>query len=301
VSVGYHLAGLTADVPGDVAPASGTIVFGPGDEEKQVTAQVQGDRSSEPDESFRLVLTSPVASGGRLVLPARSTVATIQDDDGGGAADTIAPTTTATADPRANDAGWNSADVTVTLSATDDEGGSGVKEIAYELAGAQTGHETVAGAHASVKITADGTTTVTYFATDEAGNVETKKTLVVRIDKSAPTVSCTADPGTLWPPNHQLVPISVDVQVDGAASAGGFTLASVTSNEPDDAPGGGDGNTTGDIQAFDLGTTDTAGFLRAEREGSGSGRVYTLTYVGHDRAGNERTCTATVSVPHDRG
>jgi hypothetical protein len=189
----------------------------------------------------------------------------------------------------------------VSLTATD-EGGSGVKEIAYALAGAQTGAGTVVGEKASVKITAEGTTTVTYFATDTAGNVETKKTIVVRIERSAPAVTCSADPGVLWPPNHQLVAVNVAVHVDdGGGGAAGFTLTSVTSNEPDDARGGGDGNTVDDIQGFELGTADTAGFLRAERDGAGSGRVYTLTYVVRDQAGNERTCAAIVNVPHDRG
>jgi alpha-tubulin suppressor-like RCC1 family protein len=307
VSVGYHLAGVTADVPGDVASAEGTLVFQPGDEEKRVTAEVKGDSTVEPNEAFRLVLADVVASGGRLVLPARSTVAIIENDDEDAPpppppppGDSVAPSTAATADPAPNAAGWNSGDVTVTLAATDG-GGSGVKEIAYELSGGQTGSGTVAGAQASVKVTAEGTTTLTYFATDKAGNVEAKKTLVVRIARSAPTVSCTADPGALWPPNHQLVPITVSVQVDGTPATTGFTLTSVTSNEPDDAPGGGDGDTTGDIQGFDVGTADTAGLLRAERAGSGSGRVYTLTYSARDGAGNESTCTATVRVPHDRG
>jgi hypothetical protein len=255
---------------------------------------VQGDRASEPDEAFRLALTNVVATGGRLVLPARTTVATILDDDTGAAADTTPPTTTAGADPAPNASGWNSGDVTVTLAATDEAGGSGVKQIAYALAGAQTGGATVAGAQTTVKVTAEGTTTLTYFATDQAGNVETTKTLVVRIDRSAPSVSCTADPGVLWPPNHKLVAVAV-------SGAAGLTLTSVASNEPDDAPGGGDGNTTGDIQGFDVGTSDTSGFLRAERDGNGPGRVYTLTYAGQDAAGNDRGCTATVTVPHDQG
>jgi len=74
----------------------------------------------------------------------------------------------------------------------------------------------------------------------------------------------------------------------------------VLEREPDDAPGGGDGNTTGDIQGFDVGTSDIAGSLRAERAGTGPGRVYTLTYLGRDQAGDESTCTTTVTVPHDR-
>jgi len=159
-----------------------------------------------------------------------------------------------------------------------------------------------AGAQASVEVTAEGTTTLTYFATDGAGNVEAAKTLVIRIDRTAPTLSCKAGPGILWPPNHELVAIAVNVRVeDGAAGASGFTLSSVTSNEPDDAAGNGDGNTTGDIQGFDLGTSDTAGLVRAERAGTGTGRIYTLTYVARDGADNESTCATTVTVPHDGG
>jgi len=217
--------------------------------------------------------------------------------------DSVPPTTVATADPPANGQGWNTGDVTVGLAATDNDGGSGVKEIAYRLTGAQTADTTVSGALASVRITTEGTTTLTYFATDKAGNVEAKKTLVVRIDTTGPALSCSATPGTLWPPNHKLVPVSVACRVDdgGGSGASGFTLLSVTSNEPDDAPGGGDGDTTGDIQGFVIGTADTTGLLRAERAGSGSGRVYTLTYSARDRAGNERTFRAAVRVPHDQG
>jgi hypothetical protein len=68
----------------------------------------------------------------------------------------------------------------------------------------------------------------------------------------------------------------------------------VTSNEPDD--GLGDGDTANDIQGWQLGTADTAGFLRAERSALGSGRVYTLTYEGADVAGNRARCSATVVV-----
>jgi hypothetical protein len=69
------------------------------------------------------------------------------------------------------------------------------------------------------------------------------------------------------------------------------------SNEPDDAPGTADGATTGDITGWSAGTADVSGQLRAERSTSGHGRVYTLTYVARDVAGNQRTCTTTVSVP----
>jgi hypothetical protein len=41
--------------------------------------------------------------------------------------------------------------------------------------------------------------------------------------------------------------------------------------------------------------------LRAARNGSGSGRVYTVTYTLTDAAGNSSELSATVTVPHDRG
>jgi hypothetical protein len=210
----------------------------------------------------------------------KSPVATIVDDDTAATpADTQPPVTTATGAP----AGWARANVTVTLSATD-TGGSGVKEIAYTVAGVT---KTVAGATASVPVTAEGTTAIAYAAKDNAGNVESQKTVAVRIDKTAPTVTCTANPRTLYPVDHKLVPITVTVKVsDSRSGPAGFTLTSVT------------GGPAADIQGFDVGTADAAGQLRAEDGGARAGRVYTLTYTGRDAAGNQRTCTTTVTVPH---
>lgn len=105
------------------------------------------------------------------------------------APDTAKPTSTAALSPQANDAGWNNGDVTVTLSATDDDGGSGVEKITYSASGAQTIAETPAsGSSVDVTLDREGTTTLTYYATDKAGNVEAPKTLTVKIDKSAPTL-----------------------------------------------------------------------------------------------------------------
>jgi len=40
--------------------------------------------------------------------------------------------------------------------------------------------------------------------------------------------------------------------------------------------------------------------LRAERDGSGSGRSYSVTYRAVDAAGNARAATSAVDVSHDR-
>jgi hypothetical protein len=96
-----------------------------------------------------------------------------------------------------------------------------------------------------------------------------------------------------------MVAVNTTVLVtDTGSGPAGFTLLSVTSNEPDE--GTGDGDFANDIQEFDVETPDTDGFLRAERSSPGTGRVYTLTYEGKDGAGNAATCTVTVAVPHDQ-
>jgi hypothetical protein len=68
---------------------------------------------------------------------------------------------------------------------------------------------------------------------------------------------------------------------------------SVTSDEPVD--GTGDGNTSPDWVIID----DHQVRLRAERDGGGDGRVYTITITSTDDCGNTTTATTTVLVPHD--
>jgi hypothetical protein len=212
-------------------------------------------------------------------------------------ADAIPPATGVTSLPAANGAGWNRSPVSVTLTATDNDGGSGVKEIRYTASGAQTIPETtVAGQQTSVEIGAEGVTTLTFFAIDNAGNTEQAQILTIRVDQTAPTLSCTVTPNQLSPPNHKLIAVGASVALsDALSSPAGFSLVSVTSSEPDN--GLGDGDTARDIQGFAAGTPDTRGLLRAERSGIGSGRTYTLTYEGLDTAGNSARCALTVAVP----
>src|SRR5207302_16325 len=86
--------------------------------------------------------------------------------------------------------------VTVNLSAVDNAGGSGVKQVSYSLSGAQTSGNVVAGNSAAVTVSAEGTTTLTYFATDNCGNQETTRPLVINIDKTPPTVTYAGNAGS---------------------------------------------------------------------------------------------------------
>lgn len=101
--------------------------------------------------------------------------------------DTIAPNSLASISPASNSAGWNKGNVIVNINSTDNENGSGVKEITYGASGSQTIPGVVtAGSAANLQITSEGNALVNYFAKDNAGNTETVKNLAVKIDKTAP-------------------------------------------------------------------------------------------------------------------
>jgi len=103
------------------------------------------------------------------------------------------------------------------------------------------------------------------------------------------TVSVDVSPKVLWPPNHKMVNIDVDIQTNGFAQ-----VIKVTSNEPDN--GLGDGDTAGDIKLTRKGLA-----LRAERSGKGDGRVYTILVRATDICGAVGYASTTVTVPHDKG
>jgi hypothetical protein len=148
-----------------------------------------------------------------------------------------------------------------------------------------------------------GAHAITLKTTDRAGLTGFASVTVRVIDTLPPSLALLADPGVLWPPNHGLVPVDVAWQAGDACDAAGVVvqLVSVESSEPDDAAGNFDGATTGDVQEADAGVTDTSLVLRAERDGRGSGRVYTLIYRAQDPSGNTTTALASVTVPHDLG
>lgn len=136
--------------------------------------------------------------------------------------------------------------------------------------------------------------------TDQAGNNANAAPLTVKLDKTAPSCVASVTPNSIWPPNHKLVNITSAVAVtDALSGTGGFTLLSVTSNEPDSGLNRED--VANDIQAWSLNTADTSGQFRAERSDTGTGRTYRLTYQGKDLAGNTGSCNNTVLVPHDQG
>jgi len=106
-----------------------------------------------------------------------------------------------------------------------------------------------------------------------------------------PTISgVSATPNTLWPPNHKMRRVTIGYTATDACSCS----LRVASNEPVNSIG--DGNTQPDWVVLDSHHVQ----LRAERQGPGSGRVYTITITCTDGR-NTTTATTTVRVPHDQG
>ncbi len=135
-----------------------------------------------------------------------------------------------------------------------------------------------------------GTRTVGCSVTDRAGNSATAAFTVTVRDTTPPVIGkVVPSPNVLWPPNHKVVPVAVRYSVTD--SSGATCALAVTSNEPDN--GLGDGDTRGDWRV--VSPTEVA--LRAERAGTGQGRVYTLTVTCTDAYGNASTADATVMAP----
>jgi hypothetical protein len=123
------------------------------------------------------------------------------------------------------------------------------------------------------------------------------------VDTIAPIITLNGQTIELWPPNHQYHTVNLtDLVASATDNCNGnllssVVIASVSSDEPEEDPNGGDGNTLNDIViAPDCKSVQ----LRAERDGNLNGRVYTITFKVTDSAGNVGTVTAKVSVPHSQ-
>ncbi len=140
------------------------------------------------------------------------------------------------------------------------------------------------------------TASVTSFTPDPdlSNNSATATTTA---SNPAPTITnATADPSVLWPPNHRMVEVTISYDVtDNCPLPPGSCTLDVTSNEPVLAHGS--GHTSPDWIVVD----DHHVLLRAERQGNGNGRIYTITITCTDSGGNSSTEDVEVTVPHDRG
>jgi len=106
------------------------------------------------------------------------------------------------------------------------------------------------------------------------------------VSAAQPTIAC------LWPPNHKLVSVGI-IGVSDSEDNATISIDSITQDEPTN--GLGDGDTAVDAVINADGTV----LLRAERSGSGNGRVYHIHFTASDLEGSA-SGVVTVCVPHDR-
>lgn len=112
-------------------------------------------------------------------------------------------------------------------------------------------------------------------------------------DSTPPVVGLRLSTTVLWPPNHKLVPVGLTIEAkDECTPAANLVVRSchATSSEPGD----------GDASVVMSGPFSGTAWLRAERLGGGSGRVYTIRCEVADTSGNVGIGGGTVVVPHSQ-
>lgn len=139
---------------------------------------------------------------------------------------------------------------------------------------------------------AAGTVGATLTATvtdDDGGSASASRSLT--FNRAPVCAGVDSSLATLWPPNHAMRLIVLGGATDPDGDTLTYAITSVRQDEPLNS--GGDGDTSPDA----LLGANGALWLRAERSGTGDGRVYTIGFRVSD--GNA-SCTGTVrvSVPH---
>jgi probable HAF family extracellular repeat protein len=116
-------------------------------------------------------------------------------------------------------------------------------------------------------------------------------------DVTPPVIhALSATPDRLWPPRHDLVPVTLTVtSTDDSGDPPTCHVVSVSSSEPD-ASGEAD-DVPGDVQLVDA----LSVLLRAERLETGAGRAYTVVVACSDAAGNSAEAATQVHVPKSGG
>jgi uncharacterized protein len=137
-------------------------------------------------------------------------------------------------------------------------------------------------------ITSLGTFTVTAsFAGDSVYAPSSTAATVTVSDTTPPTItSVTPSATSLWPPNKRMAPVTIAVNaVDVVDTHPVCRVSKVSANE-------------GSSADWSIASADTV-LLRADRNGAGSGRVYSVTIACRDASGNVAAGTTRIVVPHD--
>jgi hypothetical protein len=145
--------------------------------------------------------------------------------------------------------------------------------------------------------------TLTYRATDGTNIGSATRTVNV-VDHTAPSITVTVTPVTMWPPHKKLVDVHATVSVsDPCDPSVVVTLTSITLTCGGD-PWIGKDPKKPSVEGADFGTADFDFQLRAEKDPKGHKHdcdpTYLIVYTATDHAGNSATGSTTVRVRHDK-
>ncbi|MCC6491141.1 MAG: FG-GAP repeat protein [Candidatus Hydrogenedentes bacterium] len=147
-----------------------------------------------------------------------------------------------------------------------------------------------------------GSHTLTLSATDGINEVLSDSCVVTIVDTEVPMLVPVPSVSQLWPPNHELVPVTVYVNARDNSGDPIALRVSVICDEPADALGTGTTEPDWIIDGIEPGPGGRIELrLRSERSGKGDGRVYTITIVAEDSSGNTSSAQVQIVSPHDRG
>jgi hypothetical protein len=146
-----------------------------------------------------------------------------------------------------------------------------------------------------------GTTTITWKATDAAGNMATCPQTITVNDVEPPVITASVATTCLWPPNHNLVDVGLSLAVsDNCTPAAQIVVdVKVTSDERPEVMTEGDGNFSPDAVVIGTGVNRIVR-LRRERMGGSDGRVYLIRITATDQFNNTSLKVLRVDVPKNQ-
>lgn len=206
--------------------------------------------------------------------------------------DILAPETTALLTPAAPDGqnGWYKTKPTVSLNALDNCSGVATTEFSTD------GGATWQPYSGSFVIQDEGTITIHYRSSDQAGNAEVAKSITIQVDTTAPVIALAANPSEIWPVTGG----TVNVTITGTGSDSVSGLASVSYVVTDEY--GMSVTIPGRTLSGNNGSWSDSVGLEARRDGADvDGRLYTVIATLTDVAGNTASASTTIVVPHDQG
>lgn len=187
-----------------------------------------------------------------------------------------------------------------TLLSNDSDVDGDVLSVTGVTAGQGT-HGTVSFANGQVTYTPApdyfGPASFQYRITDgQATATATVYVTVTPVNDPPVCSAVSASETALWPPDHGLRMVSLSGATDVEGDPVIITVTAVTQDEP--VNGLGDGDTGPDAVA---GATSNEVQLRAERSGTGDGRVYRVSFTASDGQGGTCSGVVRVSVPKSQG